>query len=88
MYSVSYFLICGGEIMRVELWSRNSKKPYKKLTRSEVYTLYPELKEDVEEEIKRFKDDNLVHTKISYEEGLEVWMERNLDEVKNADKGF
>ena len=76
MYSVSYFLICGGEIMRVELWSRTSKKPYKKLTKAEVYALYPELKEDVEEEIKRFKDNNLVREKISYERGLEVYMEK------------
>jgi len=62
--------------MKVELWSRTSKTPYKKLTKAEAYALYPKLKEDVEEEIKRFKDDNLVHTKISYEEGLEVYMER------------
>ena len=76
MYSVSYFLIYGGKIMRVELWSRTSKNPYKKLTRSEAYALYPELKKDVEEEIRRFKNDNLVHTKISYERGLEVYMEK------------
>lgn len=76
MYSVSCFLICGGEIMRVELWSRTSKKPYKKLTKAETYVLYPELKEDVEEEIKGFKDSNLASTKISYEEGLEVYMEK------------
>lgn len=75
-YSVSCFLIYGGEIMRVELWSRTSKKPYKKLTKAEIYDLYPELKEDAEEEIKRFKDSNLVSTKISYERGLEVYMEK------------
>ena len=76
MYSASYFLIYGGEVMRVELWSRTSKDPHKKLTRTEAYTLYPRLKEDVEEEIKMFKNNNLVHTKISYEEGLEVYMEK------------
>lgn len=62
--------------MRVELWSRTSKKPYKKLTKTEAYTLYPELKEDVEEEIKRFKGSDAPFTKVSYEEGLEVYMER------------
>lgn len=74
--------------MRVELWSRTSKKPYKRLTKPEAYALYPELKEDVEEEIERFKGADVASTKVSYKEGLEVYMERNLDEVKNADKGF
>jgi len=71
--------------VKIEYWTRERKT---KMTRTQAYTLFPNLKDDVESEVKCFKKSNFLSQKLSYIEGLEVWMERNLDEVKNANKGF
>ena len=72
--------------MKSEFWKTGHRG--EKYTRTQAYKEFSHLKEDIEKEIKDFKKSNCLSTKLSYAEGLEVWLERTLDEVKNADKGF
>lgn len=72
--------------MRSEFWTRSVSSG--KYTRTQAYRDFPHLKEDVEKELKDFKKSDCLTMKLSYIDGLEVWVERTLDEVKNADKGF
>ena len=72
--------------MKAEFWTRGLNG--KKYTRTQAYNEFPHLKSDIEQELKDFKKSNCLTMKLSYTDGLEVWVERTLDEVKNADKGF
>ena len=72
--------------MRIEFWKTGHHE--EKYTRTQAYKDFPHLKEDVEKELKDFKKSDCLTMKLSYTEGLEVWVERTLDEVKNANKGF
>lgn len=72
--------------MKSEFWRRDKKT--EKYTKTQAFKDFPHLKEDVENEIRNFKKSNDANLKISYKDGLEVWLERTLDEVKNSDKGF
>ena len=73
----------GDRRLKVEYYNHN-----KKYTRTQAYKDFPHLKEDVEKELKDFKKSDCLNTKLSYLDGLGVWMERTLDEVKGANKGF
>jgi hypothetical protein len=72
--------------MRSEFWKKNHHG--EKYTRTQAYNDFPHLKADIEKEIKNFKKSNSLSMKLSYDDGLEVWIERTLDEVKNANKEF
>ena len=71
--------------MRTEFWRRGDKGRY---TKTQAYKDFPHLRNDVEQELKDFRKSNNLTMKLSYPDGLEVWVERTLDEVKNASKGF
>lgn len=72
--------------MKSEFWKTGHRG--EKYTRTQAYKDFSNLKEDIEKEIKDFKKSNNLSMKLSYDEGLEVWVERTLDEVKNANKEF
>lgn len=71
--------------MKTEFWIEGQKT---KLTRTQAYNKYPHLKEDVESELKQFKKEDCQSIKLSYMDGLQVWAEKNPNEVKNENKGF
>ena len=72
--------------MRIEFWKTGHHG--EKYTRTQAYNEFPHLKSDIEQELKDFKKSNSLTMKLSYADGLEVWAERTLDEVKNENKGF
>ena len=73
--------------MKAEFWTTSSTRSVR-FTRTEAYKKYPHLKEDVQKELRDFKKSNCLTMKLSYADGLQIWVEKTLDEVKNADKGF
>lgn len=73
--------------MNVDFFALSSTRGVR-LTRTQAYKMYPNLKDDVQKELRDFKKSNCLTMKLSYEAGLQVWVERTLDEVKNANKGF
>ena len=72
--------------MKTEFFLESNRQV--KLTKKEVYSRFPNLKEDIENEIKEFRRSDYLSTKVSYKEGLGLWMERTLDEVGNANEKF
>lgn len=73
--------------MNVDFFALSSTRGVR-LTRTQAYKMYPQIKDDVQKELRDFKKSNCLTMKLSYEAGLQVWAERTLDEVKNANKGF
>ena len=71
--------------MKIEFWTDGQRT---RLTRTQAYNKYPHLKEDVESELKQFKEEDCRSMKLSYMDGLQVWAEKNSNEVKNENKGF
>ena len=72
--------------MKIEFWKTGHHG--EKYTRTKAYNDFSHLKDDIEKELKDFKKSNSLTMKLSYADGLEVWVERTLDEVKNANKEF
>ena len=73
--------------MNVDFFALSSTRGVR-LTRTQAYKMYPQIKDDVQKELRDFKKSNCLTMKLSYEAGLQVWAEKTLDEVKNANKGF
>lgn len=73
--------------MNVDFFALSNTRSVR-LTRTQAYKTYPQIKDDVQKELKDFKKSDYLTMKLSYEAGLQVWAEKTLDEVKNANKGF
>ena len=73
----------GDRRLKVEYYKDRSS-----YTRTQAYKDFPHLRSDVEKEIKDFKKSDYLTMKLSYVDGLQVWVERTLDEVKGTIRGF